>query len=214
MIGTKYLKDNNGKIIGTKRVPFIEIPENYEVKTIKSYKIIKSQVAAINILYQADEGHKLFKNNTSKEINKLYNLSFAYLNYASERQDYEIGRNKPQHSINITIEQVGSYLCCLSIELLLKTILFDQRGNLEIDGKIVHSIKKNWNSIELDNPLRIKYDSFINEVDLIYGKNGDKLRYNHDINGNDFSDYEFDYETLLNNSKSLFNDLHDIIFKI
>lgn len=214
MVGYRKIIDYNGRVVRTRKVLFNEIPENYEIKSINSNNIIKSQIPALNIVCETNENSKKKKNIADKEIIKLYYLSFAYLNYVSDRQDYEKIRKKPINSINITIEQVGSYLCCLSIELLLKTILFDQRGNLEIDGKIVHSIKKNWNSIVLDNALRIKYNDFIKEVDLIYGNNGDKLRYNQDIKGKDFSDYMFDYETLLNNSKSLFNDLHDIIFKI
>ena len=140
---------------------------------------------------------------------KLYNLSLMYLNYASERQDYEEIRNKPNGSINITIEQVGSYLCCLSIELLLKAILYKQKGNLKIGNKVVHSIKKNWENINIE--VMEKYDNFINEVDEIYGENGDKLRYNQSIKGDDFNNYDFNYEILLSNTKSFFNDCETII---
>jgi len=207
MIGHRDKKDSSGRIRGRYHVPFVEISENYEVKSIKSCNIIKSQIPAINMIYDIKKTRKLFSSNTSKEVRKLHDLAFMYLNYVSDRQDYEKNREKPKNSINITIEQVGSYLCCLAIELLLKSIMLKQNGNLKVNDKIVHSIKKNWDAIELEISLKHKYDNFINEVDLIYGNNGDKLRYNQDINSNDFSDYKFDYKVLLDNSKSLFNDI-------
>lgn len=204
MVGKRYIKDYEGKIRGWVSVPFVEIPENFEIKSIKSSCIIKSQIPAINCS----------PNIINKEVFKLYNLSFMYLNYASEREDYEKVRLKPNHSINVTVEQVGSYLCCLSIELLLKAFLYKQKGSLKLDGnnKVVHSIKKNWESINNIN-FKEKYNKFIDEVDEIYGNSGEKLRYNQSINGENFNNYKFDYKTLLNNTKCLFNDCKNIIFE-
>ena len=203
MIRKREKKDNKGNIIGEETISFIEISKDYKVKSIKTKEnIIKSQVPAINKIYNSN-------NENFREVMKLYNLSLMYLNYASERQDYEEIRNKPNGSINITIEQVGSYLCCLSIELLLKAILYKQKGNLKIGNKVVHSIKKNWENINIE--VMEKYDNFINEVDEIYGENGDKLRYNQSIKGDDFNNYDFNYEILLSNTKSFFNDCETII---
>ena len=203
MIRKREKKDNKGNIIGEETISFIEISKDYKVKSIKTKEnIIKSQVPAINKIYNSNKEN-------FREVMKLYNLSLMYLNYASERQDYEEIRNKPNGSINITIEQVGSYLCCLSIELLLKAILYKQKGNLKIGNKVVHSIKKNWENINIE--VMEKYDNFINEVDEIYGENGDKLRYNQSIKGDDFNNYDFNYEILLSNTKSFFNDCETII---
>ena len=104
-------------------------------------------------------------------------------------------------------------MCCLSIELLLKAILYKQKGSLKLDSdkKIVHSIKKNWENIE-NVSFKEKYNNFIDEVDEIYGNNGDKLRYNQSLKGENYNSYKFDYEILLNNAKCLFNDCKSVIF--
>ena len=48
MIGKRYIKDNKRNIIAVRSISFIEIPEDFEIKSIKSSCIIKSQIPAIN----------------------------------------------------------------------------------------------------------------------------------------------------------------------
>ena len=177
------------------------ISKNKKFKKFKENNI-KSQIPYVNLY-----------NKNNYETYKLYMLSKMYIDYANKREKYEKIRKSKKNIkyINMSIEQVGSYLCCLSIELLLKAILFKQKGNLKIDNKVIHSIKKNWENIRISSELKERYNNFIKEIDTIYGKNGDKLRYNQNINGRNYNNYNFSYKKLLKNTNILFKDLSNVI---
>ena len=208
--------DENGNLIGSHRMVFDEISDDFVIKTIfldnkfadlsflGIYKYLK-ELYADKDLKEYDLGIE-FQNEEWFRAEIFEKLSLDYLNSARYLWN-GINDNRGKDMVSYYVIPCA-YLCKHSIELMLKRCLLS-KGITDFKG---HSVKKLWEKMnETAIPHYQELTSFLDEIEQV-DSNEMALRYGLD-NGFQLlpSNLYFDIERLLENTMFLFNIVDEYI---
>ena len=202
----RFAYDEDGNPIRCAEVPFKEIPEEYEVKTIKltTIKDDLSYLAYVRELSDCDIFKLLYKNKEGFIATMILSeLSMDYLQSAIRLQKCIVEeRNSPNPVISRF--QIPFLFCCRhAIELKLKQCAY----TINKEKPSGHSIKGLWKAITKDKSGTglDRLNPFIQEVDAM-DENGIVMRYGLNKNLELVKEnYLIDVDALIRNTKYLFN---------
>ena len=206
---TRTFYDQNGKPIRWVHLPFEEIQEDYNIKSIrlKKFKDV-SYLGAIKKLSLTSKDFNNLYNNTKEgfAVDILSRLALDYLKSAIKLQDAIKNERNFEDIIVVSFYVIPCIFCCRhAVELKLKQVLFEK--NKERNPN--HTIYELWQKlVEETKSDRIKkLDPFIKDIDKM-DKNEIVMRYGLNKNYELLKeDYLIDIDALIDNTKYLFNSM-------
>lgn len=200
--------DENGNPVRSVAIPFEEIPEEYEIKSIKTdgFKDISYLSYIRELSENSDDFKALLKNNEDAVGSHiLSHLAYDYLQSAISLQKYVIN-DRYGPVIIVSHYFIPCLFCCRhAIELKLKQCLYivnkEKLNN--------HTIIELWKKIisKKTGVWLKKIDSFIQEINAM-DENEIVMRYGLDKNLKLLKEkYLIDIDCLIDNTKYLFNVL-------
>lgn len=206
---TRTFYDQNGKPIRWVHLPFEEIQEDYNIKSIrlKKFKDV-SYLGAIKKLSLTSKDFNNLYNNTKEgfAVDILSRLALDYLKSAIKLQDAIKNERNFEDIIVVSFYVIPCIFCCRhAVELKLKQVLFEK--NKERNPN--HTIYELWQKlVEETKSDRIKkLDPFIKDIDKM-DKNEIVMRYGLNKNYELLKeDYLIDIDALIYNTKYLFNSM-------
>lgn len=201
----RFYYDENGKPIRGVAIPFEEVPEEYEIKTIKLNNIRDlSYLGYIRKLSDDDAFKQFYNDNEAPMVADIVShLAMDYLKSAISLQNSILKDRNGPHLV-VSRYSIPCIFCCRhAIELKLKQCVFKITNEKPSD----HSIIKLWAKlISTKFGSRImKLNPFIQEVNAMDG-NEIVMRYGMDKDLKLLKeDYLIDVDALIQNTKYLFN---------
>ncbi len=202
--------DDNGNLIGSCRMIFDEIPDDYQIqKVILEDKVFDLSYLGIMKHLRDNKVAEEFSDNTFYSSEVLSNMALDYLNSAIYLQKGIIV-DRGQEIVSYYVIPCA-FLCKHSIELKLKECLLNMGGK-ELKG---HSVLQLWDKLnKSDIPQYDKLQGFIVDVEKI-DNNEMALRYGISKALEPLQEkFKFDVDSLISNTMFLFNILEEyIIYK-
>lgn len=199
--------DNNGNLIGSCRMVFDEIPDDYKIKKV----ILEDKVYDLSYLgvmkhLRDNKVAPEFADNDFYSSQVMSHMALDYLNSAMYLQKGIIA-DRGQGIVSYYVIPC-SFLCKHSIELKIKECLLSM-GEKKLKG---HSVLTLWDKLnKADLPQYDKLRSFIVEVEKI-DNNEMALRYGISNGLEPMQEtFKFDVDNLISNTMFLFNILEEYI---
>ena len=199
--------DDNGNLIGSCRMVFDEIPDDYQIKRV----ILEDKVYDLSFLgvmkhLRDNNVAPEFANNTFYSSKVLSNMALDYLNSAMFLQK-GLTADRGQGIVSYYVIPCA-FLCKHSIELKIKECLLAM-GEKELKG---HSVLTLWDKLnKADLPQYDKLRDFIVDVEKI-DNNEMALRYGISKALEPLQEkFKFDVDNLISNTMFLFNILEEYI---
>ncbi len=199
--------DDNGNLIGSCRMVFDEIPDDYQIKKV----ILEDKVYDLSYLgvmkhLRDNNVASEFANNNFYSSEVLSHMALDYLNSAMFLQK-GITAERGQGIVSYYVIPCA-FLCKHSIELKIKECLLAM-GEKELKG---HSVLTLWDKLnKADLPQYGKLRDFIVDVEKI-DNNEMALRYGISKALEPLQEkFKFDVDNLISNTMFLFNILEEYI---